>query len=204
MTRERASDYDSKRALILAQAARLFADVGFDVTTMIDVAKACSASKSHVYHYFPGKEDLLFEIVHEHTRVLLAELEIIVAEPLPADQRFARFIAAFVARAADSRNEHLVLTTSLKYLPPERSGLVRDMESRITQLLVGLLEAINPDRMRPKAVRGPYAFLMFGMLIWTFTWYDKAGTLSPQALAAMMTDLFLNGFADHPSAMSSS
>ena len=198
MTRERATDYDSKKALILVKAAGLFADEGFDVTTMIDVAKACGASKSHVYHYFPSKEDLLFEIVHEHTRALLADLGEAVGGTDSALTRFERFIDAFVSCAADSRNEHRVLTTALKYLPPERREAVQQMESQIVRLLTGLLAEINPERMKSRRVRGPYAFLMFGMLIWTFNWYDRSGAISPRELAAMMSDLFINGFAQPP------
>lgn len=198
MTRERASDYDSKKTLILNKAAQLFADDGFDVTTMIDVAKACGASKSHVYHYFPSKEDLLYEIVREHTRVLLADLAPVVAVPEPAEQRFEKFIAAFVTRAVDSRAEHLVLTTSLKYLPAGPREEVQAMEAQIARLLIELLEQINPELMKRRQVRGPYAFLMFGMLIWTFTWYDRSGAISPRELAGMMSNLLMNGFRGMP------
>src|SRR5437868_10719262 len=55
MTRVRAHDYDDKRNVILSQAAALIARKGFDVATMMDVAEACGTSKSHLYHYFPGK-----------------------------------------------------------------------------------------------------------------------------------------------------
>lgn len=194
MTRERASDYDSKKALILRRSAQLFADEGFDVTTMIGVAKACGASKSHVYHYFASKEELLFEIVHEHTGVLLAELTRAIESPESPQARFSGFIDAFVACAADARNEQRVLTTSLKYLPANRRETVQSMQSQIVRLLIGLLTEINPERMKPRAVRGPYAFFMFGMLIWTFNWYDRDGTISPAELATMMSDLLMNGF----------
>lgn len=199
MTRERAADYDSKRSLILERAAQLFAQTGFDTTTMMDVARACDASKSHLYHYFASKEDLLFEIVHEHTRELLGEIKAIVAESGSAQARFARFVDAFVQRAARSRHEHLVLTTSLKYLPTERRERVQSMEAEIVNQLIELLRLINPERMAAREVRGPYAFLMFGMLIWTFTWYNREGAVSTQALAQMMTDLFMNGFRHPPS-----
>src|ERR1700712_2386697 len=117
MTRVRAQDYDDKKQSILDRAAKLFAAKGFEVTTMVEVAAACGTSKSHLYHYFPGKEDLLFEIVREHITVQAAELTDIVALPLPAEERFSRYVNAFVDRAAHSRDEHLVLMNDLKFLP---------------------------------------------------------------------------------------
>jgi len=105
MTRERSDSYDDKKRLILTKAAALFAQKGFETTTMMDVAKACNASKSHLYHYFPAKEDLLYAIVKEHTEML--------SQALPTEERFDRFVTTFVEIAADCRNEQLVLTNDL-------------------------------------------------------------------------------------------
>ena len=83
MTRVRAHDYEDKRNVILRKAAALIARKGFDVATMMDVAQACGTSKSHLYHYFPSKEDLLYAIVHDHITRQAADLIRIVHLPLP-------------------------------------------------------------------------------------------------------------------------
>lgn len=194
MTRVRADDYDSKKQSILDRAAALFAQRGFDSATMIEVATACGTSKSHLYHYFPAKEDLLYAIVSEHITGLLEELTEIVSLPLPAETRFSQFVAAFVARAADSRNEHLVLVNDLKFLPEPKRKKVRKMETGLVDLMVGLLKEINPKQMEPVKVRAPYAMLLFGMIIWTFTWYEKSGAISPAELAERISQLFVHGF----------
>lgn len=196
MARVRADDYDDKKQSMLDRAAALFARKGFDGTTMIDVADACGASKSLLYHYFGGKEDLLFAIVSEHIKAQSAELSGIVDLPLPAEERFARFIAAFVERAADSRNEHLVLMNDLKFLPQARQAQVRKLQTRLVGLMIALLKEINPGLMKPAKVQAPYAMLLFGMIIWTFTWYQKTGALSPAELAARISHLFVHGFKD--------
>jgi AcrR family transcriptional regulator len=194
MTRVRADDYDAKKQSILDSAAALFARKGFDSATMIDVANAGGTSKSHLYHYFPAKEDLLFAIVSEHITEQAAELTAIVELPLPAEERFSRFVAAFVERSAHSRNEHLVLMNDLKYLPDAKRKQVRKLETRLVDLMVSLLKEINPDLMAPVKVQAPYAMLLFGMIIWTFTWYQKSGAISPGELAARIAQLFVHGF----------
>jgi AcrR family transcriptional regulator len=196
MTRVRADDYDDKKQLILDRAAALFARKGFDGTTMIDVANACEASKSHLYHYFPGKEDLLFAIVSEHITMQAAELKDIVTLQLPAEERFSRFVNAFVERAAESRNEHLVLMNDLKFLPDARRKQVRKLEGKLVDLMIGLLKEINPALMAPKKVQAPYAMLLFGMIIWTFTWYQKSGAIPPAELAERISQLFVHGFKE--------
>ena len=39
------------------------------------------------------------------------------------------------------------------------------------------------------------AYALFGMMNWMHTWYDPAGRLRPDELAAALGDLFLHGFA---------
>ncbi|WP_372656670.1 TetR/AcrR family transcriptional regulator [Hydrogenophaga sp.] len=194
MTRVRANDYELKKQVILDKAVALIAQKGFDGATMSDVAAACGASKSHLYHYFSSKEDLLYSIVKEHITEQVAVLSAIVEEPLPAPERFKHFVDAFVQEGAKSRNHHLVLMNDIKFLPPLQREDVRKLELELMHLMVGLLREINPGRMAPAKVHSPYALLLFGMVIWTFTWYEKNGAISPGELADRISQLFLDGF----------
>ena len=194
MTRARADDYEDKKQSILDRAAALFSRRGFDCATMIDVANACGTSKSHLYHYFPAKEDLLFAIVSEHINELSTELSAIVELPLPAEERFSRFVNAFVTRGAHSRDEHIVLMNDLKFLPDAKRKQVRTLETQLVELMISLLKEINPELMAPAKVKAPYAMLLFGMIIWTFTWYRKTGEMSPRELAERISQLFVQGF----------
>src|SRR5213592_2040036 len=54
---------DSRRAEICRAAARIFRDKGFDATAMSDIARALRMTKAGLYHYFPSKEAMLFEIM---------------------------------------------------------------------------------------------------------------------------------------------
>ncbi len=198
MTRVRADDYETKKQTILDKAAALIARKGFDVATMMDVAKACGTSKSHLYHYFPSKEDLLYAIVHEHITTQSAELKRIVAQPLPAEQRFEQFIDTFMQGAARSRNEHLILMNDIKFLPKAQLGRIRGMEVEMTELMEGLLREINPEFMAAERLQKPYALLLFGMMIWTFSWYRRTGSITPHELAQRISTLFVHGFKALP------
>jgi AcrR family transcriptional regulator len=202
MTRARADDYGDKKQVILDKAAALIARKGFDVATMMDVARACGTSKSHLYHYFPSKEDLLYAIVHEHITRQAQDLNRIVAQPLPAEQRFEQFVDSFVQGAARSRNEHLMLMNDIKYLPKPQLDEIRRMEVEMTELMESLLREINPGLMAQERMQKPYALLLFGMMIWTFSWYRRSGPITPAELAQRIADLFVNGFKAQPPALS--
>ncbi len=198
MTRARADDYEDKKQLILDKAAALIARKGFDVATMLDVAKACGTSKSHLYHYFPSKEELLYAIIHEHITQQAADLQRIVALPLPAEERFAQFVDSFVQGAARSRNEHLMLMNDLKFLPKGQLAEIRRLEVQMTALMEGLLAEINPRLMSDETLRKPYALLLYGMMIWTFSWYRRSGSIAPGELAQRISELFVHGFRGLP------
>lgn len=198
MTRVRADDYDDKKQTILDKAAALIARKGFDQATMMDVAQACGTSKSHIYHYFPSKEDLLHAIVLDHITRQAADLVRIVDLPLPAEDRFSQFVESFVQGAARERDEHLILMNDLKYLPKAQLQEVRALEVQMTELLEGLLHEINPGLMQADGMRKPYALLLFGMMIWTFSWYRRRGPITPRELAQRIAELYVNGFKAQP------
>jgi AcrR family transcriptional regulator len=194
MTRVRAGDYEDKRQVILVKAAELIASRGFDVATMLEVAKACGASKSHLYHYFSSKEALLYAIVHDHISRQAADLACIVAQPLPAEQRFTEFVDSFMQGAARSRNEHLILMNDLKHLSRQQLDHIQSLEVEMTEMMQSLLLEMNPGLMADERVRKPYPLLLFGMMIWTFSWYRRTGSVSPGELARRIASLWVHGF----------
>jgi AcrR family transcriptional regulator len=58
--------HEEQRLRILAQAQKLFAENGYSQTSMSDLAEACKLQKASLYHYFEGKEALLFGIMECH------------------------------------------------------------------------------------------------------------------------------------------
>ncbi|MCK9513146.1 MAG: TetR/AcrR family transcriptional regulator [Pigmentiphaga sp.] len=202
MSRARANDYDKKKNLILNKAAALIARKGFDQATMMDVAQACNTSKSHIYHYFPKKEDLLYEIVHEHITQQVADLQRIVALPLSAEERFTQFVDSFMQGAVRGRDEHIILMNDVKQLPRAQLREIRALEVQMAELLETVLVELNPELMSPPEVHKPYTLLLYGMMIWTLTWYRKSGPLKPTELAARIAHLLLHGFTAAPPALS--
>jgi AcrR family transcriptional regulator len=200
MARSLASNHDDKRQRILDEAAALFASAGFESARLQDVAAACNTSKSALYHYFPRKEDLLYVMLSEHILSTVRELEGIAHGPGTPREKLAQLVRAMVTRATEKRNEHMVLTHDLKFLPSLQRQEIRLAQARALEFVVELLDQINPRLMRRRRERSAYALFLYGSMISTATWYRKEGGMSPHELADRMTDLFLKGFdgGDHP------
>src|SRR6185312_1242370 len=86
MARPQAANYDERREHIVAQAAKLYARNGFLGASIADLAAACRLTKSAIYHYYPSKEDILFDVMHSHVLALDETARRIIAIAAPAEQ----------------------------------------------------------------------------------------------------------------------
>lgn len=196
MSRVRAGDYQDKRQGILDAAAVLFAQAGYANVKMMDIAKACGASKSMLYHYFSKKEDVLFEIMKEQVQSYLEATEAVVALPSPPEQRLREFVAMWMRKATQARARITVLMYEYKFLPKRQRNVVGDVARRLIDRVAGLVAQVNPalKQVGPSHHR-TYTLLLFGLLNWTEVWYRSTGPLGPDEMAEVIHHLFLDGLA---------
>ena len=74
----REANKQATRAALTAAAKRLFAERGFEATTVADIASAANVTHRTFYRYFDGKEDL---VAGEYRAWLTALQEAIAARP---------------------------------------------------------------------------------------------------------------------------
>ena len=89
--RDRDAYVEARRSEILDAALRLWAERGFDATSVEAVANEAGLSKGTLYLYFPTKKALLDEVIRR--RSLLPDVERLAAEfrdrPLEDAERWA-------------------------------------------------------------------------------------------------------------------
>jgi AcrR family transcriptional regulator len=189
MARPQSPDYDKRREAILAAAAHLYAERGFQGASVADLAKACSTSKSLIYHYFPSKDDILYAAMAAHLDALVAAAEQAV-QAGSAETRLRALTHAFMRLYVGAEDSHKVLLNELDNLPPERRAEVVAKQRRIISAVEVLVREIRPDA---GSLSLPLTMLFFGMINWTHTWLRRGGALDADRLADMAVDLMLNG-----------
>jgi AcrR family transcriptional regulator len=192
MPRIRSDDYETKAQAIMDAAAAIFAREGFPAAKMQDVAQACGATKSMLYHYFPTKDDLLFAMLDEHLQRLIGGLEEAVASKASARDRLHLMVEAYTQKSAQSRRRHMVAMNDVKFLPKAKQTPLINLQRQLAELVAQLLRELNPGL--PDAVYKPYTMMLLGMLNWADFWYKPSGTVKPQELCDRMARLFLKGF----------
>ncbi len=83
---------DFRRSEILAAAAKVFGQKGYDATHMLDIAKAAGLAKGTLYLYFPSK-DAIYEGVIKHA---MAELSSLTEKHVARESDFAGKLRAFI------------------------------------------------------------------------------------------------------------
>ena len=194
MARTRSENYDDIQAGILRNAARLFATRGYERSSIGDLVEACELSRGAIYHYFDSKEAILFAMLDSLVRSLLASLEQAVAEGGSPLEKFERVIEAFVGHNAQSPEEQIVLLNDLGALQAEEQRQIVQTERKIVELVGKVLASIDATKKMNRRNARVYTMMLFGMINYTYTWYDAKGAVKPKEFAQLAAGLFLKGF----------
>lgn len=199
MARTQSQNYPEVRRNILKQAAALFAQKGYSGTTIIDLAAACESSRGALYHYFESKEEILFHILDEHVETLFNCIEEALADTDDPVAQCRTLVYEMVVRNAESIHEEVVLLNHLNQLNPEQQRGIVTKQRKIIELASDILIRIDAQRRLTTRTKKVYTMMLFGIINYTFTWYDPKGPVSPQEYAEMTADLFIRGFTGNGS-----
>jgi AcrR family transcriptional regulator len=183
---------DQRRREILRAAARIFRERGFALTGMRDIAQAADLSSGNLYHYFRGKDEILFACQDESLDRLLEALRRVRRGDGPLGDRLHALATAHLHCLLDEF-EGSAAHFEVDVLPaPLRKRIVakRDLYERGTRALVregvrrGDLRAADPAMMTR-------AF--FGALNWTAHWFRPGGPQSSDVVAANVASYAVAG-----------
>ena len=191
--RRPAATLTAKRSEICRTAARVFRDRGFDGTTVSDVASALKMTKAGLYHYFTGKEALLFEIISYGLDQVRDEVTEPARAVRNAEARLRELIvrhARIVTRAHGAVASLVDETRALP--PPERRRLEERMRVYFDLMRSTLSELKTAGKLRDVDVTVA-AFGVLGMILWLPRWYHHGGRLTEDEVAEEIANLALGG-----------
>ena len=195
MARTRSENYDGIHLGILTNAARLFSAQGYMRASIADLADACNLSRGALYHYFDSKEAILFAILDAHIREMIQHVETAVAAGGPTLTQFQNVIRAIVEVNAKSPHEQRVLIHDLSFLNEDEQQAIKDLERQLVDIVTDLLVRLDAEGRIVRRTKKIYTMILFGIINYTYTWYDPKGGMGPQEFADTAVDLFLLGFA---------
>lgn len=194
MARTIAKDHESKRRLILARAARLFAEEGFDRASVSRVAEAAGISKSNVYHYYTSKDDVLFDILDSHLSMLRERVCGMDLDGLAPAEALRATLREVLMAHEGADDAHRIQSGGIAHLPPERQAPLLDHQRALVRHLSLRVEAIAPEVFAGDARKLRAATMsIFGMLNWFYMWSPGADRRAREDHADLICRMCLRG-----------
>ncbi|WP_264563713.1 TetR/AcrR family transcriptional regulator [Flavobacterium sp. N3904] len=97
------TDFNEKQIQILEVAERLFAEKGFDGTSIRDIAKEAKINIAMVSYYFGSKEQLLESIILNRISDIKLQLDILTLEKLDPLQKIHKLIELYIDKINSNR-----------------------------------------------------------------------------------------------------
>src|SRR6185295_9612453 len=164
MARTRSENYDGIHLGILTNAARLFSAQGYMRASIAELAEACKLSRGALYHYFDSKEAILFAILDEHVRQMIADVEAAIAKHTSTLDQFRAAIRAIVDLNARSPQEQRLILNDLTFLGEDDQQTIKSLERRIVDLIAGLILQLDNKGKIVKRAKKVYTMMLFGTL----------------------------------------
>jgi AcrR family transcriptional regulator len=179
---------------LLAEATRLFAEHGYDRTSVQEIVEAAGVTKGALYHYFGSKDDLLHEIYGRVLRLQMQRLEAIAdRKTVPVADRLAEAAADVVVTSIDNLDDTKIFFRSMHQLSPEKQKAVRADRRRYHEKFRALIEEGQREGVFRREARPDLVVdFFFGAVHHLGTWYRQDGPLSAGQVAADFADMLLH------------
>ncbi|MEU9488628.1 TetR/AcrR family transcriptional regulator [Streptomyces decoyicus] len=177
---------------LLATATKLFAEQGYDRTSVQEIVDAAGVTKGALYHYFGSKEDLLHEVYGRVLRLQQERLDHFAGADAPVQERLRAAAADVVVTTIENLDDTKIFFRSMHHLSPEKDKQVRAERRRYHERFRALVQ--EGQRTGVFAADIPADLVVdyhFGSVHHLGTWYREDGPLSPQQVADHLADLLL-------------
>ena len=181
-----------RREQLIAIARGLFAEKGFDASSVEEIAARAEVSKPVVYEHFGGKEGLYAVVVDREVRDLLAKMQAALTGGTARQllEQAAMALLDYIESSSDGFRimvrDSPVGSTSGTFVT-----IMNTVASRVDDILVHEFKARGYDHKQAPM----YTQMLVGMVGYTGQWWLDARKPSKEVVAANLVNLAWNGLA---------
>ena len=201
--RPRRPGYEGQRAEILEAAAAAIAEHGFHGMSMRALAQATGRALANFYNYFSSKEDLLFSLQSEAFETMTKSVQAALEGVDEHVDRLYVFILNHLRFTADHRSVMRVLVHEASALPAGRRKTVRLLKEGYFNICRDIVASILSAGCNSTGAAGTASldpieveritYSVFGMLNWSYGWYDPKQHGTPEDVARTIHGLAVCG-----------
>ncbi len=182
---------DNRRQELMAAAAHLFNQRGYDATSMRDIAREAGMLAGSMYYHFSSKEDLIVATYEEGKRLIsTAVLEATdgVEDPW---ERLTQAAIAHMNTLFGGNNFSILLCADISRTAPTLRSRLIEIRDSYDKLFMDLIEDLPlPDNID----KGLLRLSLLGSLNWSTSWYRPGGQ-TPAQIGAFFVRVMRDGLA---------
>ena len=188
-----------RREHLVRLAAELFAEKGFQATTVRNIADEAGILSGSLYHHFDSKESIVDEILAGFFNEIMAAYRTVIDES--PDPRAA--VAGLVRVAFDSLDPHRAAITVMQndwnYLRGmDRFAYLTKSEDEVEKMWVDTLRAGQEQGLFREDLEPKLTYRMIRDTIWVAVrWFRPGGRLNAEGLAEHYLKVMFDGINVH-------
>jgi AcrR family transcriptional regulator len=181
-----------RREQLIAISRALFAERGFDGTSIEEIAARAEVSKPVVYEHFGGKEGLYAVVVDREVRSLLGMMQqsLTAGHPRELLEQAALAFLDYIEESSDGFRI-LVRDSPIGSASGSFVSIIGDVASRVEYILAAEFKARGFETKAAPM----YAQMLVGMVGTTGQWWLDARRPSKDVVAAHLVNLAWHGLA---------
>jgi len=173
-------------------AARVFAQRGYDRTSVQELTDEIGLAAGGLYHYFPSKERLLIRICDQLVDPLLDSASQLLASETEPAQQLRELVRLWVGQVIEYRDNMLVFQQERHIIERgEQFRGIRAARKQFERLVEDTLAHVEDARPELQWERRIALSALLGMVNYTAQWYRPRGHLSPEEIADGYVELLL-------------
>ncbi|MDG0872464.1 TetR/AcrR family transcriptional regulator [Paenibacillus thiaminolyticus] len=182
---------------IMKHSIALFEAKGFSEASIQDIVDTLGVTKGTFYYYFASKEQLLTQIHLQYIDYMLEEQRRIIEQQDRSWREKLSGIILMMIRAIEGQGGRArIFFRELLHIRGDNLAAITQKRDRFRLNVQSVIErGMESGEFRDDLPADMMAFSILGACNWGYTWFKPDGPLSDAEVAAVYTELFLNGMS---------
>ena len=188
-----------RREHLVKLAAELFAEKGFQATTVRNIADEAGILSGSLYHHFDSKESIVDEILSDFFTEIMASYQAVLAEGRNPRDTIAGLVRVAFGTLEPHRAAITVMQNDWNYLKGmDRFAYLTKSEDEVEKMWVDTLRAGQEEGLFRSDLDPKLTYRMIRDTVWVAVrWFRPGGRLDAQGLAEHYLKVMFDGINLH-------
>jgi TetR/AcrR family fatty acid metabolism transcriptional regulator len=186
---------------ILEAAVKVFAEQGFNHSTVAQVAKQAGVADGTIYLYFKNKDDILIQFYEYKTRLVFERFRQAVKKGRTAEQKLLNLVRTHLAEFQKDINMAIVYQAEIHQHRRLAQDVIKEMSKMYREIIS---EVVEIGQQQGQIRRNLYVGLVMRFIIGAVdevinAWIHARGSYDLVSMADPLVELFISGIgvAEH-------